>query len=320
MDNDASILVATEVVIRPTVAYTTRVAINEVKLIGREENALLSPVIMIDPPLGVETRGGNKTYQDYTYEMAAEVINMERNILITGDHEDFYDTREGMSTAGVYDGVYRVSYARVEYCGQDIGGFKSRQSVNAYCMHLHHLSHCPDCLVEGNAIEHMFMAGINLHDTHDALVHRNVVLTSSKVRGSFYTEDGNEINNTLSQNVAICASSRYDQCGVGYYLIGMHNIFLENHAAGYAIAVYTNGGGSGQGPAAGLSCPIHTPFLRFERNVLHDSGKWSLYLGNLDVRNPQQDVNGFVRDRCVAALDLVTSMLASLPPFLLASC
>ena len=91
---------------------------------------------------------------------------------------------------------------------------------------MHHLSHCPQCLIEGNAVEHVVMAGINVHDTHDALVHRNVVYNNVEALGgggmheyvAFYVEDGNEINNTLSQNVGICYKA--GSCGTGIYIIG----------------------------------------------------------------------------------------------------
>ena len=85
--------------------------------------------------------------------------------------------------------------------------------------------------------------------------------------------------------------------GVGFYVIGMNNRYLDNRAAGFETGIYTNGGSSGQGPAAGLSCPIYTRFERFERNVMHDCRRWGLYLGNQMARNVVQDADGFVRDR-----------------------
>ena len=69
-------------------------------------------------------RGGNHTYGgDFTIERAAEVINLERNVLITGDHDDFESTHVGLHTIGGYNGVVRMTYTRVEYCGQSgVGG------------------------------------------------------------------------------------------------------------------------------------------------------------------------------------------------------
>ena len=55
------------------------------------------------------------------------------------------------------------------------------------CLHMHHLSHCPECLLEGNAIENAIEKGVTIHDTHDSVVHRNVVWD---LRGAtFYVED-----------------------------------------------------------------------------------------------------------------------------------
>lgn len=223
--------------IRPLIAYSDRVAINEVKLIGREETAPLMPVIMIDPPLRRDIRGGNTTYEDVQVERAAEVINLERNVRVTGDHANFEQTKVGLHTIGAYGGIMRMTHTRVEYCGQKVrshGRCKCLARTTHIimlrvlhlhlspcsrmysllslwpcmvrfltpatllwlpdCIHMHHLSHCPECLIEGNAVEHMVEAGINVHDTHDSKVHRNVVLTTDKATGAFYVEDGNEIN------------------------------------------------------------------------------------------------------------------------------
>ena len=65
-----------------------------------------------------------------------------------------------------------MSYARVEYCGQKQKS-RARGTIGAYCMHFHHLGHCSECFFEGNAVEHLVEAGLNVHDTHDARVHRS---------------------------------------------------------------------------------------------------------------------------------------------------
>ena len=280
LDDDGSELVASEILIRPLTALTSSIAIAEVRILGREEGAPLAPVAIIDPPLAHSTLGGNYTLKGHTFELAAEVINLDRNVLITGDEFDAMahptgapvGTQAGLHVIGGYDGVMRVSHTRVEWCGQSAAppphgyGKKGR-----YCLHMHHLSHCPSCLFEGNAIEHGVEKGVVLHDTHDALVHRNVVWD---VRGAaLYVEDGNEVNNTISENVLLCGDARSltlqgspggHQCkmpgsghihGVGLYVIGMNNNYLDNRAAGFETGLYTNGGSTGQGPASGLSCP-----------------------------------------------------------------
>ena len=183
---------ASEILIRPLRALTSSaIAIAEIRLLGREKNAPLSPIVIIDPPLEQHTLGGNATLRGHRFELAAEVIHLSRNVLITGDHDSFEETHVGLHVIGGYGGVMRVSHTRVEWCGQSAAapplgsGEKGR-----YCLHLHHIGHCPDCLFEGNAIEHGIEKGVVVHDTHDALVHRNVVWS---LRGaSFYVEDGSE--------------------------------------------------------------------------------------------------------------------------------
>ena len=145
------------------------------------------------------------------------------------------------------------------------------------------------------AIEHAIEKGVTVHDTHSSRVHANVIWN---LRGAgVYVEDGNEMNNTISENVVLCGDMPKHECkiphaqhasGVGLYVIGMRNNYLRNRAAGFETGIYTNGGSNGIGTAAGLACPIHTPFLRFEGNVMHDCRRWGLYLGNQMARNVVQ--------------------------------
>jgi len=131
--------------------------------------------------------------------VATEVGLLSRSVTVTGNAWDKLSTGPlGMHMMVAYQGVLKVSYTRFDTCGQkDITG--------RYCIHMHVLSHCPDCLVRGNAIEDAWMAGITVHGTHDALVTENVIHTA---RGSgIYVEDGNEMNNTISYNTITCLSS-----------------------------------------------------------------------------------------------------------------
>ena len=121
-------------------------------MLGREATAPLQPVVFLDPPLEFHTLGGNTTIRGArSFEMAAEVINLERNVLITGDHDDFDTSNVGLHVIGGYGGVMRVSHTRVEWCGQSAAPPPHGSGeLGRYCLHMHHLGHCPDCLVEGN--------------------------------------------------------------------------------------------------------------------------------------------------------------------------
>lgn len=302
LNDDASHLSGDEVLIRFAEPPAGVVGVWEVRLLGREAGVVLPNVITIDPPLKRTTMGGNSTVRGkFSFELAAEVVNLERNVLITGPHAQFEKSTRGLHVIGAFAGVVRITHTRVEWCGQSSATPPLGTGVTGrYCLHLHHLSHCPDCLLEGNAVEHGIEKGVTLHDTHDALIHRNVVWT---LRGAgFYVEDGNEINNTISENVASCGdmpgvwNRGLRECkmpgvhagGVGFYIIGMSNNYLHNRASGYETGLYTNGGSHGNGPARGLSCPIFTPFRRMEGNVMHHNTRWGLYLGNQQARNVVQ--------------------------------
>ena len=152
--------------------------------------------------------------------LAAEVINLSRNVLITGD--DFKHipcdpslrgpiTSKGCAcnaaigryhcTVGLHtmmtgsQGLIRVQYARIEKCGQ-------RGIQGKYCLHFHQMKACPNCLFKGNAIEFSQQRGIAVHGTHLSIVSENVL---NDVRGtSIFIEDGNELYNRVEYNVAIC--------------------------------------------------------------------------------------------------------------------
>ena len=58
-------------------------------------------------------------------------MNLERSVLITGDHEDIESTGEGLHTIQANGpGFMDMRYARVEYCGQ-------RPVMGRYCLHFH---------------------------------------------------------------------------------------------------------------------------------------------------------------------------------------
>ena len=153
---------------------------------------------------------------------SAEVINLSRNIIVTGDDFRNIDCdptlsihfrREisdkgcwcrtgvrskctmGLHTIQMYGGVTKWKHVRVEKCGQ-------RGILGKYCLHPHLVGDCPDCVFDGNAIEYGHQRAINIHGTHRMLVSNNVM---TDVRGAaIYIEDGNEMWNDLFYNVAIC--------------------------------------------------------------------------------------------------------------------
>lgn len=157
--------------------------------------------------------------------MRAEVINLSRNILLTGDDfehvscindvtngkpSDRFQADNcacwpginrnrctlGLHTIAIGQGsVLSLQYARIEKCGQ-------RGILGKYCSHLHLISKCSDCKIIGNAFEYGHQRGTTIHGTHLATVENNVY---NDIRGAtIYVEDGNEMYNRISYNVGIC--------------------------------------------------------------------------------------------------------------------
>lgn len=178
-----------------------------------------------------ETRYLNKE----TFATAsAEVINLSRNILITGDDfthvqgqvhsnslsvDDF--DKEQSDHCAAYPKVNRkqctlglhvmardpgaklsLQYVRIEKCGQ-------RGVLGKYCVHLHLVQSCPECKIIGNAFEYGHQRGTVVHGTHLATIEINVY---NDIRGTnIYMEDGNEMYNQILYNVGICPWPLYGE-------------------------------------------------------------------------------------------------------------
>ena len=156
----------------------------------------------------------------------AEIINLSRNIIITGDdfahvdgvnsalpEGDAFNSQQakectakpninrkkctlGLHIIAMEEGaVLSLQYARIEKCGQ-------RGVLGKYCTHLHLVESCPDCLIIGNAYEYGHQRGTVVHGSHLATVEQNVY---NDIRGAnIYIEDGNDLYNKIYYNVGIC--------------------------------------------------------------------------------------------------------------------
>eukprot|EP00931_Biecheleriopsis_adriatica_P093048 TRINITY_DN667_c0_g1_i1.p1 TRINITY_DN667_c0_g1~~TRINITY_DN667_c0_g1_i1.p1 ORF type:complete len:1526 (+),score=218.47 TRINITY_DN667_c0_g1_i1:80-4579(+) len=268
------------------------------RVVARGQNS-----VTLDTPLKHEHWGGFREIEGHRFEMAAEVVNLERSVVITGDHDDFEQSLEGLHVIMTGTGYMDMRYARVEWCGQ-------RPIMGRYCLHFHLMRQCPKCAFQGNAVVEGQHVGITIHGTHQTLVDQNVVW-DARANG-LYTEDGNEMDNTLSRNVMICTN--YRKCKVdwvsglatqtaGIFLIGMSNNIVENRIVQYENGIWTPGSfrADGRGAAVGKVCPQFHPFGEWRGNVCHDNARFGLYLDNQYPRNLQRDVDGYVlhnRESC----------------------
>jgi hypothetical protein len=108
------------------------------------------------------------SYGGPTVRIATEVALLSRSITVTGNKFDTISTGPlGMHLMVAYQGVMHITYTRFDTCGQ-------KDLVGRYCVHMHVLGACSDCLVLGNAFEDAWMAAVTIHGTHHSLVTENV--------------------------------------------------------------------------------------------------------------------------------------------------
>ena len=233
--------------------------------------------------------------------LSAEVINLRRSVVITGD--DFsqvpcssFSTTATTCTMGLHTammargGLLRMQHARVERCGQ-------RGVLGKYCIHLHLIAACPACVVRGNAVERSMQRGLIIHGTHQSLVEANVF---ADVRGAnLYIEDGNEMYNRVLHNVAICPWAREGakrgctvpgtdngEADTALNQAGLWSLPSINHVVGNRFANHFNGmffmanfaGGAGRGAAQGLLCTEAQLLGRIQGNTMHGHGRFGTYL------------------------------------------
>lgn len=266
--------------------------------------------------------------------LSAEVINLSRNVVITGDdfrHQacdptltDPYSTvgcscnpsigrsvcTFGLHTMMAGRGTMVMQYTRVEKCGQR--GVKGK-----YCMHLHYMNQCPNCLLRGNAIEFSQQRGIVVHETHRSTVEENVL---SDVRGAgIYIEDGNELYNRFLYNVVICpwpldsptrfgctipgtddsqADTSDNQAGI--WSLTPRNDMIGNRMSNSFNGMFYDCGSmpQGTGSARGHVNTFYTPMGRLDGNTFHGHGRFGTYILNYMPKHcyPNISSNGWITD------------------------
>lgn len=200
----------------------------------------------------------------------------------------------------------KVSYARVEFCGQTSENYDT-EKLGKYCLHFHHQGRCPECKFVGNAIEDSYSKGITVHNVHESLVDSNTLFNVRRV--GIYIEDGNEMANTISNNALTC--STFDECGIGskksgIYVVAATNDFVGNRVSGYhESSLFFNGQqhGNGQGASTGKVCPAYLPLGIVRNNVGHDIGRFSFYIQGQYPRDLPRNSNGHVVDRDCSPFD-----------------
>jgi hypothetical protein len=242
----------------------------------------------------------------WTAQLQAEVINLSRNVVITGDDFEHIpcdasstlganhvcqcdpSINRSKCTVGLHvvamgaGSVLHISHTRIEKCGQR--GIKGK-----YCLHLHLISECPNCVLQGNAVEYGHQRGIVIHQTHLATVADNTI---NDVRGAgIYIEDGNEMNNRILYNVIVCPwpyESAKGGCSIpgtdndqadtslnqsGIWALSFANYLIGNRAANSfnGMLYQAQGFEGGRGDVSGLLCTSNSAIGRLEGNTFQVS-------------------------------------------------
>ena len=272
-------------------------------------------VIGLQGQLAEDKLGKTSVIAGRQVHLAAEVVLLTRTVEITGPPFTMQTSTHSQSQAvpqGLHviqmgagqpsSGYMHISYTRVSNCGQR--GFLGR-----YCLHFHHVSHCPRCRFEGNAVEDGEQRGITIHGTHDAMVKDNVVWN---VKGSnLYIEDGQERNNTLQGNVAVCPNPWGGPSGgctapgtdnqqadtiqqSGIWAISASNHFIGNRCANHRNGLFLQSTAFvlGRNSAQGKVRPMHSRFGTIRGNVFHSNQRFGFYPDSNYPRNLQYTEDG----------------------------
>lgn len=285
----------------------------------------LSTIAKADQNFRAESRYASNAH---IAQMNMEVINLRRNVIITGDDFKHVACRRdvteengckcddnikrtqctaGLHTAMMGPGEIKIQYTRVEKCGQR--GIKGK-----YCFHMHLMGGCPTCLFKGNAVEYSHQRGLVIHGTHLSTVEENVF---SDVRGAnMYIEDGGELYNVIKYNVAICPwnlgkfnSNRVkrgctvpgtdnDQADTEVNQAGIWALSSTNHLTGNRYSNHFNGMfyqvtmRNGRASTQGEVCPRSHPVGRMVGNTFHGGGRFGTYFlsDNFPKKNLGQTV------------------------------
>ena len=146
-------------------------------------------------------------------------------------------------------------------------------------------------------------------------------------------EDGNELFNTIQNNVNICHDSSAERMNChapgtdneqgddiqqsGLWALSVTNNFIGNRLINHYNAFFTQTSAFpiGRGFSVNLICSINAPFGTFSGNVCHSNWRFGFYLDNSSPKQLARDVssNGMVKD--IANCDPASSSSCSCQTF-----
>uniref|UniRef100_UPI00193AC945 fibrocystin-L-like n=1 Tax=Styela clava TaxID=7725 RepID=UPI00193AC945 len=171
----------------------------------------------------------------------------------------------------------RISYVELNYMGQ---AFR----LGRYAIHYHLMGDMNyKNYVRGCGIHETFNRAVTIHDTHKALVEKNVIFNS--MGGTIFIEDGLETKNKIIGNLVVfCRQSTSlqndDVTPAAFWITNADNIVEDNAAAGgthfgYWFRMHKHP----SGPSHTTSiCPRKVALGSFSNNTAHSQGWFGVWI------------------------------------------
>ncbi|KAI8520654.1 Fibrocystin-L [Branchiostoma belcheri] len=172
--------------------------------------------------------------------------------------------------------VGRLSHIEVTHAGQ-------AYRHGRYAIHFHLNGDMPESYVKGCSIHKSFNRAVNMHNSHNLTVERNVIYNI--MGGSFFLEDGIEQDNKIQYNLAVFVKSSTsllndDITPAAFWVTSPNNIIRHNHAAGgthfgFWYRMHAHPDGPSFDPNI---CPDKIPLGEFYNNTVHSQGWYGIWI------------------------------------------
>lgn len=201
-----------------------------------------SNTVSFTPALGYEHFGELQTYEGKTLDERAEVAMLTRNIIIQGAADSNVKRLGGHIMVMRESGPVHIEGVEFTKMGQP--GKEAR-----YNFHWHLAGDREGDYLKNSSIHHSLQRAVVVHQTDNVLI-ENVVAFNIQNHAFVPAEDGNEVNNTFRNNLAMLIrkpdkgffafpltgvqgeSAQAEGRVAGFWMRNPHNNLIGNHVAG----------------------------------------------------------------------------------------
>lgn len=227
--------VGSEIVIATTGSKTRQQESEKRRIVSKSAD---NRTLTLDSVLGYDHLAETRTVNDVTVNIRAEVGLLSRNVVIKGFNDDTWNSlktakacptefdpsefatmscflgRYGdelgsdefgatimISTVKKADSTNPKEWVNVRISNVELTHVGQAFRLGRYPIHFHLNGDLPNSYVKECAIHQSFNRAVNIHGTNYVTVERNVIYDI--LGGAFFLEDGIEIGNTFSSNLAV---------------------------------------------------------------------------------------------------------------------